>query len=125
MKVKKLLRFYFSADSLERAFEKLILNRACNPYKDGLKNAEKIIALIEEKKELERLWAYLHRIMESFSEEERERLYKYALRLRENAREKTKEESSAVIKFVRRLRRLEDFEKSFEVLKNYYCLISD
>ena len=49
MKIKGILRFYFSVESLESAFEKLILARACLPFADADKNAEKILAIIERK----------------------------------------------------------------------------
>ena len=52
MKIKGILRFYFSVESLESAFEKLILARACLPFADADKNAEKILAIIESKKEM-------------------------------------------------------------------------
>lgn len=123
VKIRGILRFYFSADSLERAFENLILRRACNPYRDGFETAEKICGLIDEKIELEKLWSYLNVILNSFSEEEKLRLRSYALRRRGEGGKDGRAENSAVVKFSRRARRLNGFEKSFEVLENYRCLL--
>ncbi len=63
MKIKGILRFYFSVESLESAFEKLILARACLPFADADKNAEKILAIIESKKEIGRLWLYVDSVI--------------------------------------------------------------
>lgn len=123
VKVKGILRFYFSADGLERAFENLIMKKACAPFADGLKNAERITEIIEEKTELENLWAYINSVMSGFSEEERGRLREYAARRSKQCICGEKAVKSAVIKFVRRARRIEEFGKSIEVLRSYYCLM--
>ena len=124
MKVKKILRFYFSADSLNAAFDNLIINKACAPYADGLDTAERLCSVIGDKIQLERLWAYLDGILSGFSEEERTTLLRYSARGHQIAGD-SKAVKRAVIKFTRRARRLEEFDASIEILKSYYCLMRD
>ena len=124
MKPKKILRFYFSAESLERAFDNLIEHKAFDFGADTLACAERLCAVIGEKMQLERLWTYLDGILATFSAEERGTLLKYSLRhalpLADDERRAVKR---AVIKFTRRARRLEDFADDICVLKKYFCLI--
>lgn len=119
---KKILRFYFSAESLNKAFDSLIISRACAPETDGLDAAEKLCSLIGDKMRLERLWGYLDNILSGLSEEERVTLSKYSARcaaLKSNDREVKR----AVIKFTRRARRLDELDEEISVLNDYYCLI--
>ncbi len=122
MKTKKILRFYFSADSLEKAFDNLIIHKACDRSTDGLAAVEALCSVIGDKIELERLWAYLDGILKAFSEEEREILLNYSSRGARRSDEKAIKR--AVIRFTRRAHRLNEFEGSLETLKNYYCLLS-
>ena len=62
MKYKRILKFYFAAERVERAIDNLILKLACgsaNPAVEAAECAEKIIGLISAKRELSGLWAYL------------------------------------------------------------------
>ena len=124
MKPKKILRFYFGADSLERAFDTLILSKATDFGADTLDTAERLCAVIGEKMRLERLWAYLDGVLSAFSEEDRGALKNYSSRrdipLSDGERRAAKR---AIIKFTRRARRLDEFSDDFPILKNYYCLI--
>lgn len=124
MKIKGILRFYFSVESLESAFEKLILARACLPFADADKNAEKIFAIIESKKEIGRLWLYVDSVICGLRAEERARLCAFAER-RADGERVTNAEKNAVVKFTRRASRLKEFYKNIETLKDYYALISE
>ena len=124
MKPKKILRFYFGADSLERAFDNLITSKAFDFGADTLETADRLCAVIGEKMMLERLWAYLDDILSAFSEEDRVSLLNYASKRgipHDDAERKAIKR--AVIKFTRRARRLSEFSGSISVLKKYYCLI--
>lgn len=121
MKTKKILRFYFSADSLEKAFDNLIINKACDKYSDSLDTAEALCSIIGDKIQLERLWAYLDGILSGFSEEERKILSDYSARCAHRGDEKAVKRT--VIKFTRRAHRLEEFQNEISVLNKYYCLI--
>ncbi len=121
MKTKKILRFYFSADSLERAFDNLIMNKACAPYSDSFDTAEDLCAVIGDKIQLERLWAYLDGVLANFTDEERAILLNYSSRCAVHS--DIRAVKRTVIKFTRRARRLEDFKDEISVLNKYYCLL--
>ena len=124
MKPKKILRFYFGAESLDRAFDNLITQKAFDFGADTLATAERLCAVIGEKMQLERLWAYLDSVLSGFSEEDRGALMDYSARrgspLSDSERRAVKR---AVIKFTRRARRIGEFKDDFPILKKYYCLI--
>ena len=122
MKTKKILRFYFSAESLERAFDNLIINNACAWNLSGLAAAEKLCSIVGEKICLERLWAYLDKVMATFSESEREILSGYSARY-PVFKGDDKALKRTVIKFTRRAHRISDFGEETGVLKKYYCLL--
>ena len=121
---KKILRFYFGADSLERAFENLIFNKAFDFEADTLETADRLCSIIGEKMKLEKLWGYLDGVISSFSGEERDALCLYSSRrgtpLSDSERRVAKR---AVIKFTRHARRLKEFSDGISILKKYYCLI--
>ena len=124
MKPKKILRFYFGAGSLERAFDNLIMSKALNFEGDALETAERLCSIIGEKMRLKELWEYLDGILSTFTEEEREILVMYSSRrdmpLTESGLKAAKR---VVIKFTRHVRRLEEFIDVFTLLNKYYCLI--
>ena len=118
VKTKKILRFYFSADSLDSAFDNLIMRIACGA--DG--DAERLCGVIGERILLAELWAYLDGILSPFTSSERAALCEYASR--GAASEGTRRDAkSAVNKFTRRARRLGGFHEGIAVLDRYYCLI--
>ena len=128
MKVKRVLRFYFSAESLERAFDKLILSNACSSalVRGGYSCAEEICNLVGEKQELSKLWGYLDGVMGGLSETERLSLENYAgmrCGIKKLCEMKQKEIKRAAMKFTRRARRLESFDKALNLVGKYYCLI--
>ena len=121
---KKILRFYFGADSLERAFDNLIINKALAFESDTLKTADRLCEIIGEKIRLEELWAYLDGIIVPFSEEEREMLLRYCARRDEPLSDRERRACKrAVIKFTRHARRLGEFTDAVSTIKKYYCLI--
>ena len=126
MKPKKILRFYFGADSLERAFDNLIMGKALNFEGDALETAERLCSVIGEKIRLKELWNYLDGVFLTMPEEDKKALINYSSR-RDIPLSDTewKAAKRAVIKFMRRARRLEDFTDDFTILKKYYCLIKN
>ena len=127
LKVKRILRFYFSAESLEGAFDNLIMKFACAPYSDAERGAERILKIICEKGELSKLWNYLDGVMVTLSPEERGALQSYAAlrcgvkKLDDNMRKKLRR---SVMKFTRHARRLEGFTEGLRLVSKYYCLIA-
>ena len=122
MKPKRILRFYFGAESLERAFDNLIMQKAFDFGADTLETAERLCTVIDEKMRLERLWTYLDGVLSVFSEEDRVALKNYSSRRTFDDAER-RAVKRAVIKFTRHARRICEFSDGISVLKKYYCLI--
>lgn len=127
MKIKKILRFYFGADSLERAFDNLInkyvLSSMSAPCIDC---ASGIIDILEEKNSLANLWGYIDGVLKSFNASDLTALEEYAhLRcgLKSLSDAKRKGIRRAVIKFRRRAHRLESFADSYRTVAKYYAVI--
>ncbi|MDE6868145.1 MAG: hypothetical protein K2J83_03260 [Clostridia bacterium] len=127
MKVKRLLRFYYCAEGLERAFENLILKIALSSYgKSCFYNADRLCRIIDEKSELNKLWNYLDGIIPALSQEERTSLKEYAemrCGIKRLCGEDFKRIRRAVVKFKRRARRLDGFTRGAELVGKYYCLL--
>ncbi|MDE7181774.1 MAG: hypothetical protein K2O41_01905 [Clostridia bacterium] len=128
MKVKKILRFYFSAESLERAFDNLITRYAlASAERGGEESAERILRVLGEKDELAKLWRYIDTVVPTLPPAEQSALKEYAaLRcgIKRISDEKRKLLRRSVIKFTRRARRLESFIEGLRLVAKYYCLIS-
>ena len=127
MKVKRILRFYYCAESLERAFDNLIMKIATSSFdKSSLNCADRLCRIIDEKNELSKLWGYLDGVIPKLSEEERASLEEYA-RLRCGIKrlgaDDVKRIRRAVVKFMRHARRLEDFSRGAQLVYKYYCLL--
>lgn len=129
MKCKKLLRFYFSAESVNRTLNNLITAAGCssgNAAEDGLYYAEKLLGLIEVKRELSLLWRYLDGVMDGLKESERQILKRYgALRcgiakLDEAERRGIRR---AAVKFMRHCRGLGRFAAAVGFVGEYYELM--
>lgn len=120
MGTKKILRFYYSADNLERAFENLIMRRACATDADA-DDVERLCTVIGEKIDIQRLWGYLDKVLSGLTEEERVLLEKYALGKPIGG--ERRRINGAVAKFLRRSWRMDDFSKEISVLEKYYCLL--
>lgn len=127
MKIKRILRFYYCAEVLERAFDNLIMKIATSSFdKSCFPGADRLCRIIAEKSELSRLWGYLDGIIPSLSEEERASLEEYAKMrcgIKKLGADDVKRLRRAVIKFKRRARRLNNFSKGVELVGKYYCLI--
>lgn len=128
MKIKRVLKFYFYCDSLNKAINNLILRRALSSCgKSGEEVAEDILTVICEKQELGGLYAYLDGIMKKLPERDYNRLFRYA-GMRTGIKSLPEAERNAVrsaaAKFVRRARSLLSYTRGLEVLGRYYPLIS-
>lgn len=129
MKNKRLLRFYFKADDLERALDNLILYRACasaDSAKGGEFCAQKIIALVAAKDELSSLWNYIDGVMQRLAIEEREVLKGYALArcgIKRLPKDSQRAVKKCVVKFVRHARNIERFGEGIKLVNEYYCLM--
>lgn len=126
---KRLLRFYFNADELERALNNLILTCACRSA-DGVRGgefyAERIIEITEAKKRLAELWQYLDGVISSLKTGELEPLKYYALMrygIRKLDTVRQREIKRTVIKFSRRVRSLERYAEGVRLVEEYYCLM--
>ncbi|MDE6442547.1 MAG: hypothetical protein K2L12_07355 [Clostridia bacterium] len=126
MKIKEMLRFYFSAEKINSHIDRQILKYACNPEVDALDGAERISALIDEKGKLKKLWAYLDGVAGGLKSEEFDALKSYsAMRegLKKLGGDEIKRIRSAGTKFMRHARRLDSFGKELRLLRRYYCLL--
>ena len=129
MKSKQLIRFYFSAGSINKALDNLILDKALKSANFGRSceyYAERILTLIDAKKELSKLWGYLDGVISSLSERERAVLKFYA-GLREGlsklSEARAKEVKRVTVKFTRHARFLGRYGDGVRLVKKYYCLI--
>lgn len=130
MHIKQLIKFYMSADSLNAVFDNIIMNAACSSAYcpgEGQTVADKIITYIDEKNKLSVLWEYIDKVFNSFTEEEKEVLENYG-RLRTGLsrfdNETVKEIKRVTIKFKRRLRNLDRFTESLQLVTKYRCLMT-
>ncbi len=130
MKSKRILRFYFAAESLDRALNNLITAEACLSGKYPAKGevfAGKLCTLIADKGELSRLWRYLDGIIGSLKPREAAALERYA-RLRRGlgglGEEEAREIRSAAMKFTRHARSLHLYVEGVRLVDAYYSLCS-
>ena len=129
MKVKRILRFYYYCDSLEKALDNLILKKAlaAGEYSTGQKSAEFILSVIEEKKKLSDLWLYIDGIMHKLDGADRVSLKCYAAARGsvESFNEVVRKEwRRAAVKFRRRARRIEEYAEGLKLVGKYYCLLA-
>lgn len=129
VKIKKLLRFYYSADSLNKALDNLIMRLALAAGEDVFSGcgryAERIASVIDVKQKLGGLWARLDEIISAMTEGDRLTLKKYAsMRVGPGCADK-KEIHRASVKFARRAGGLlSGSDKVYKVLCAYQCLLS-
>ena len=129
MKSKQLIRFYFSAGNINKALDNLILDKALKSanYPGSCEYfAERILALIDAKKELSKLWNYLDKIISFFSERERSVLKFYG-HLRTGISKlpytRAKEVKRVTVKFTRRAWQIGRYGEGVRLVKEYYCLM--
>lgn len=129
MKSKQLIRFYFSAGSINKALDNLILDRALKSANYGRSceyYTERILALIDAKEELSKLWNYLDGVLSSLTQKERAVLKFYAglrIGLSKLSEARAKEVKRVTVKFTRHARFLGRFGEGVRLVKKYYCLI--
>lgn len=128
MKSKQLIRFYFSADNVNKALDNLILDEALKSANYGKSceyYAERIFALIEAKAELNRLWNYLDGVVSALTQREREVLKFYGglrVGLSKLAVRQAKEVKRVTVKFTRHARFLGRYGEGVRLVNKYYCL---
>lgn len=123
MKVKMLLRFYHSADRLEKSLDRILFRHALRPT-NTLVDIEKICQVMEMKDELSRLWAYLDGIMSVLTRQERMMLKIYAKCRSSNAllclpSEVQRQLHTCVGKFRRRCTGVQKYAHALIVLKEF------
>lgn len=127
MECKKLLRFYYNAENLNKALDNLILAGACR--QDFLRGAqacaEKILDIIYAKERLGELWAYLDGVIGKICGRGREVLSFYGttraglMSMPDDVRREIKRYAA---RFTRRLRNLNGYGEALRLLKAYYAL---
>lgn len=128
MKIKLLLRFYFSAEKLNGALDNVILllaEKSASECGRGEYYAEKICAVIYEKARLAELYRYLEKIMSKFNLNDFNVLKFYALTrcgVKRFPAEICRKIKSAAVKFTRKARFIENYEKEVKIAGKYYCL---
>lgn len=128
VKIKSLMRFYFSAGSLDRALDNIITRLALSSGQDIYGGCEeyfdKIVKVLSDKRSLAELWARLDGVMSNMTERDRATLKFYAAARRGVKDGEKKEIHRAAVKFARRAAGLlKSCEKLFSVLCAYRCLI--
>lgn len=128
MKCKRLLKFYFYADALNAALDRLISAVAVKSYEAGAgyQSAEKIMSVIDAKDELSKLWRYLDGVMNGLNESDIETLRYYGgLRVGSKSlgEDAVREIKRAVSKFTRRARFIGRFDRAVSLVREYYCLL--
>lgn len=129
MKSKQLIRFYFSAGRINKALDNLILDKAlksANHPGSCEYFAERILALIDVKKELSKLWNYLDNVVSSLTERERSVLKFYGrlrVGLTKLAPAHANEVKRVTVKFTRHARLIERYVEGVQLVKEYYCLM--
>lgn len=129
--LKKILRFYFSAGSLNATLDGIITRLAASSWSDicgGVHTYDKVNTLIEIKGELKDFWARLDKVMEKLPADDLLALKKYAsLRtgvtlLADSERRRI---HSALVKFKRKAGNvLSSGKRGYECVCAYYALIS-
>lgn len=128
VQIKYILRFYFSAGSLNATLDNIITNLAVSSGRDiyagGEEYFERISKIISIKRKLGDLWARLDAILSEMTEKDRATLKRYAaLRVGVKGEEK-REIHRAAVKFTRRAGSLLNGGKALSALNRYRCLLS-
>ena len=107
MKVKHVLKFYFTAAAADERLDRLILKRATSVGggRDAYECAERVAELVEKKMALGDFYRFLDGVMRAFSESERGVLREYAFSPREAREgEKAREAHRLAVAFARRIK---------------------
>lgn len=129
VKIKQLMRFYFSAGSLDRALDNIITRLALSSGQDTFAGCEayfdKICKVLEDKRSLSELWARLDGVLCNMTERDRTALKYYAAARCGVKGEIKREIHRAAVKFARRAAGLlKTCGELYSVLCAYRCLIS-
>ena len=128
MKIKRLLRFYFGAGSLDRALNNIIMRTAVAAGQDIYGGcelyAERMLAIISAKEQLSKLWFRLNGVICQMTVNDAATLKAYAA-MRTGARgEQKREIHRAVVKFSRRaFNILSGDGAAYKILCAYYALV--
>ena len=130
MKVKRLIKFYFSAESLNKTLDNLIATVALKSDEwvgNGEKCAEKICGLISAKDRLQELWAYLDGVMEKLTLRDRDVLRLYGglrVGIKRFPVDEAREIRRAAVKFSRHAVNVGRFTEGVRLVNSYYCIFS-
>ncbi|MGN1104280.1 MAG: hypothetical protein ACI4QI_05325 [Candidatus Coproplasma sp.] len=131
IKLKRVLRFYFSAGSLNVALNNIITRLAATSWQDvfgGEHTFDKVNTVIEVKEELKEFWARLNGVMEKFPRSDYEALKKYAslrVGVSPSDNDERRKMHSALVKFRRRaINVLLSSQRGYRCVCAYYALIS-
>lgn len=129
MKIKNIMRFYFSAGSLNKALDNIITRLALSSGQDIYAGCEeyfdKIVKVLGDKRSLSELWARLDGVMCNMTERDRATLKFYAAARGGVKGDEKKEIHRAAVKFARRAAGLlKSCGKLYSVMCTYRCLIS-
>ena len=129
VKIKLLMKFYFSAGSLERALDNIITRLALSSGQDVYAGCEvyfdKICKVLEDKRKLSELWARLDGVLRDMTERDRATLKRYAAARTGIKGDEKKEIHRAAVKFTRRAGGLlKSGGELYSTLCAYRCLIS-
>lgn len=128
MKSKRLIKFYFSADKLNRALDNLITQNAlasADGFYSGEFYAERILELICAKKELNALWRHLDGAISGLPENDKNVLRYYGNLRGGTAKlppETVREIKRVTIKFKRRVRNTERVAEGIRLVYGFYTL---
>lgn len=130
VKLKRVLRFYYSAGSLNDALDGVINRLAATSWKDvfgGEHTYDKVYTVIEVKQELNNFWVRLNGVMEKLPQTDFLALKKYAsLRTGLTSLDELERRRihSALVKFSRRARNvLVSAGNGYKCICAYYALI--
>lgn len=129
VKIKSLMRFYFSAGSLNRALDNIITRLALSSGQDTFAGCEeyfdKICKVLEDKRSLSELWARLDGVLCNMTERDRATLKFYAAARGGVKGEEKREIHRAAVKFARRADSLlKSCSELYSIMCTYRCLIS-
>ena len=127
MKRKALFKFYFAADKLNGALDRIIAAAALHCGETTAESAaQRISEIIQVKICLGGLWDYLDGIMCGLTERERLVLKFYGnmrTGIKRLGAERMREIKRVAIKFTRRATRINKFCAGLRLLGMYYCLL--
>lgn len=128
MKIKRLLKFYYFADSLNSALDGAVYRLAVACGRDLYNGceyyAEKMAELVEVKGKFGGLWARLDCVLGAMTEADNRALKRYAAMREGGTEEERKQIHRAVVKFSRRASNLlSKVDSEYRLVCAYYSLI--